>query len=198
MDALRVKPMLDWPFGQDKEKNMANYVYIACSLDGFIAKPDGNLDWLINIPNANNDDYGYSKYIEKIDGIIMGKNTFETVLSFPEWPYQKPVFVLSNSLKTIPEEVKDKVEVVSGDITEIIESLNQRGIKNIYIDGGKTIQSFLKEDLIDEMIVTTVATILGEGISLFGNIGIEKHFRIEKVERLNEYMVKTYYKREEI
>ncbi|MHB0896713.1 MAG: dihydrofolate reductase family protein [Spirochaetales bacterium] len=80
----------------------------------------------------------------------------------------------------------------------IIKNLNQRGIKNIYVDGGKTIQSFLKEDLIDEMIITTIAKIIGEGIPLFGNMRIEKHFKIEKVERLNEYMVKTYYKREEI
>ena len=177
---------------------MANYVFIACSLDGFIAKPDGDIDWLINIPNPKNDDYGFSKYIENIDGIIMGRNTFETVAGFPEWSYPKPVFVLSNSLKTVPVILKDKAEIVSGDIKTIIKNLNQRGIYNIYVDGGKTIQSFLKEDLIDEMIITTIAKILGEGIPLFGNLGIEKHFKIEKVERLNEYMVKTYYKREEI
>jgi dihydrofolate reductase len=78
---------------------MANYVYIACSLDGFIAKPDGDIDWLINIPNPKNDDYGFSKYIENIDGIIMGRNTFETVVGFPEWSYPKPVFVLRHRVK---------------------------------------------------------------------------------------------------
>ena len=177
---------------------MPNYVYIACSLDGFIAKPEGNLDWLLNIQNPNNDDYGFSEYMSNIDGIIMGRNTFETVLGFPEWPYQKPVFVLSNTMKNIPDIVKDKVEIVSGDLKKIIRDLHQGRINNIYVDGGKTIQSFLMEDLIDEMIITTVSKILGEGISLFGEIGIEKHFLIEKVERLNEYMVKTYYRKEEI
>ena len=177
---------------------MPNYVYIACSLDGFIAKPDGNLDWLLNIPNPNNDDYGFSEYMSNIDGIIMGRNTFETVLGFLEWPYQKPVFVLSNTMKTIPDIMKDKVEIVSGDLKKIIRNLHQRKINNIYVDGGKTIQSFLKEDLIDGMIITTVSKILGEGISFFGEMGIEKYFFIEKVERLNEYMVKTYYRKKEI
>lgn len=177
---------------------MANFVYIACSLDGFIAKPDGNLDWLNTIPNDNNDDYGYSQFIERIDGIIMGKNTFEAVVGFPEWPYTKPVFVVSNSLKSIPEEVKGKAEVVHGDIRKIIEDLKRRGIKNIYVDGGKTIQFFLKEDLIDEMIITTVSKIIGDGIPLLGRIGIEKTFKVKKIERLNEYLVKTYYRREEI
>lgn len=174
---------------------MPRYVYIACSLDGFIAKPDGNLDWLFSIPNDVNDDYGYSKFIDKIDAIIMGRNTFETVLGFTEWPYTKPVYVLSTSLKTIPEKLKNKVKLVSGDIRKILNDLATMGLKNIYVDGGKTIQSFLKEDLIDEMIITTISKVLGEGIPLFGDIKIDRNFKVEKVERLNEYMVKTYYKK---
>jgi dihydrofolate reductase len=181
-----------------KEIVMPNFVYIACSLDGYIAKPNGNIDWLLTIPNPKNDDYGFSEYMATIDGIIMGRNTFETVLGFPEWPYQKPVFVLSTTLKTVPDIVKGKAEIVSGDIKRIVEDLKKRGFANIYIDGGKTIQSFLKVDLIDGMIITTISKILGEGISLFGNVRIEKTFYVEKVERLNEYMVKTYYKKAEI
>jgi len=175
-----------------------NYVYIACSIDGFIAKPDGNLDWLINIPNPQNNDFGFSKFMENIDGIIMGRNTFETVLGFSEWPYLKHVFVLSNTIKNLPASVKGKASIVSGNIKDIIRSLNKNEIKNIYVDGGKAIQSFLKEGLIDEMIITTIAKIIGDGIPLFGNIGIEKHYKVDKVEMLNENMVKIYYKRKEI
>lgn len=176
---------------------MANVVYIACSLDGFIAKPDGNLDWLTNISNSANSDYGYAHFLERIDGIIMGKNTFDAVFKFPEWPYMKPVYVLSNSMKNLPFGMEGKAEIVSGDIRKIVEDLNGKGIKNIYIDGGRTIQAFLKEDLIDEMIITTTSKILGVGIPLFGSIGIEKVFKIEKVEQLNDFLVKTYYKRVE-
>ena len=176
---------------------MANIVYIACSLDGFIAKPDGNLDWLTSVPNDENSDYGYAIFMKRIDGIIMGRNTFEKVLSFPEWPYDKPVFVLSNSLKEIPSLVRNKAEGVHGEIENILKDLQKRGIKNIYVDGGKTIQSFLKADLIDEMIITTVSRLIGYGIPLFGEIEIEKRFKVKKVENLNEYLVKTYYIREE-
>jgi len=77
-------------------------VYIATSLDGHIAKKDGSIDWLMEVPNPDNSDYGFSEFIERIDGIIMGRNTFETVVGFDQWPYSKPVFVLSNNLKKPP------------------------------------------------------------------------------------------------
>ncbi|MEW6548000.1 MAG: dihydrofolate reductase family protein [Spirochaetota bacterium] len=174
---------------------MGQYVYIACSLDGFIAKPDGDIDWLTSIPNPTNDEYGYSQFIRIIDGIVMGRKTFEKVESFPEWPYSKPVFVLSNSMNVVPDRLKDKVWILSGKPKDIIDQLNARGMRNIYVDGGKTIQAFLKEGLIDEMIITTIAKILGDGVPLFGSIGVEIGFRVEKSEVLNEHMVKTYYKR---
>ena len=74
---------------------MANIVYIATSLDGYIARKDGSIDWLTDIPNPEGSDFGFSAFMERIDGIIMGRGTFETVLSFGQWPYSKPVFVLS-------------------------------------------------------------------------------------------------------
>jgi len=174
---------------------VANVVYIACSLDGFIAKSDGNMGWLINIPNESGSDYGFSSFLSGIDAIIMGRNTFETALGFSEWPYSKPVFVLSNSMKTVPVKAKLKAELVSGNLKEIITSLHKRQLNNIYIDGGKTIQSFLKEDLIDEMTVTTVSKIIGSGIPLFGSILKERHFKALKTELLNEFLVKTKYVR---
>jgi dihydrofolate reductase len=176
---------------------MANIVYIACSMDGFIAKIDGNIDWLISIPNENNNDYGFGKFMERIDGIIMGRKTFEKILEMnPEkWPYDKIVFVLSNNLKAVPEKLEHKVEIVNGDLINILENLKNRNINNIYVDGGKTIQGFLKNDLIDEMIISTIPIILGNGIPLFGIINNEIKFFIEKTEYINKYIVMNYYKR---
>ena len=174
---------------------MANYVYIAASLDGYIASENGGLDWLMNIPNPGNSDFGFNDFMNSIDGIVMGRNTFEQVLSFGKWPYTKNVFVLSNTLKEIPKELSDKAEIINGDITEIILNLNRRGFKNLYIDGGKTIQSFLQMDLIDEMIITRVPVLLGSGIPLFGSLDTSISFRVVKTEKLNEYLLKNYFKR---
>jgi dihydrofolate reductase len=176
---------------------MANIVYCACSMDGFIAKVDGNIDWLTSIPNEDNSDYGFGKFMERIDGIIMGRKTFEKILemNLAEWPYTKTVFVLSSTLKEAPEKLKQKVEIVNGDLTTILENLKNRNIHTIYVDGGKTIQSFLKNNLIDEMIISTIPIILGNGIPLFGTIHNEIKFFIEKTEYINKYIVMNYYKR---
>ncbi len=101
----------------------------------------------------------------------MGRATFETVCGFDiEWPYDKTVFVLSNSLTHIPEKYKGKVELVKGSLSEILKEIHNRGYYNLYIDGGKTIQSFLKEDLIDEMIITIIPYLLGAGTTLFSEL----------------------------
>jgi len=148
-----------------------NRVFIASSLDGFIADKNGNIDWLHSIPNPNQDDMGYSDFMEDIDAIILGRNTFETVCTFDiEWPYKKPVFVWSNSLKTIPEGLKENVFLVKGSVDEIIKQVHEKGFYRLYIDGGKTIQSFLAEDQIDEITLTTIPILLGSGKSLFSEI----------------------------
>jgi dihydrofolate reductase len=182
--------------GIPKELYMANFIYVACSIDGFIAKPDGDINWLNEIPNENNDDYGYEEFMRRVDGLIMGRKTFEKVLEFdlPEWPYKKPVFVLSTTLKRIPEKLNGKVEILrETNLRAILSGLKLRNIHNVYVDGGKTIQSFLKENLIDEMIVTTISMLLGNGIPLFGATNIETKFKLAKTERINEYMVKNHY-----
>jgi len=173
---------------------VANYVYIATSLDGYIATEDGDVDWLSEIPNPNNSDYGFNDFIQKIDAIVMGRNTFEKILSFGQWPYPKKVFVLSNKLKEIPEELTDKVEIIAGDIKSVTAGLNKRGFLNLYIDGGKTIQSFLKENLIDEMIITRIPILLGSGIPLFGKLEKPIRFDLVETEILDDLLVKSHYK----
>jgi len=149
--------------------NNINKVFIATSLDGFISDKNDNIDWLHSIPNPEMDDMGYMAFINQVDGIVMGRNTFETVCGFDiEWPYEIPVFVLSNRLSDLPQEFKNKAEIVKGALHEVVESLNHRGYKSLYIDGGKTIQSFLQEDLIDEITITRIPILLGGGTPLFG------------------------------
>ena len=174
---------------------MTNYIYIASSLDGFIATKDGGLDWLNEIPNPDQSDYGYAEFNSGIDAIVMGRNTFEKVLTFDFWPYDKPVFVLSNSLDSVPDDISGKAEIVKGDLRKLIDNLKKRGLRNLYVDGGRGIQSFLEEDLIDEMIITRVPILLGEGIPLFGKLKNSLKFSLKKTESLNETLVKTHYTR---
>lgn len=157
-----------------------NKVFIATSLDGYIAGKNGEIDWLHSLPNPDNSDMGYNDFMSGTDALVMGRNTFETVCGFDmEWPYQKPVFVLSNSLASIPPAYRDKVELVRGELPDILQNLHQNGFRQLYIDGGKTIQSFLSEDLIDEMTITLVPFLLGEGIPLFS--GLTKRLDFECV-----------------
>ena len=175
---------------------MANIVYIATSIDGFITDRNGGLDWLNMVPNPENDDLGWVDFMNRVDALVMGRLTFETVCSFDcDWPYIKPVFVLSNSLTAVPDGYEDKVELVNGSLDEVVAEINQKGYKNLYIDGGKTIQSFLKKDLIDELIVTTIPILLGGGSPLFSNLPKEQKYEFVKTETLLGQLVKHYYKR---
>jgi dihydrofolate reductase len=154
-----------------------NYVYIAASIDGYIATSDGGVDWLHEVPNPDNDDFGYSEFVKNIDALVMGRNTFEKVLTFGEWAYQKKVFVLSSSLTQIPAGLEEKVEILCGSLSEVLSEIETQGFRNLYIDGGKLIQSFLSEDRIDELIVTRIPVLLGSGISLFGELGAPLRFK---------------------
>ena len=148
-----------------------NIVFIAKSLDGFIAGKKGELDWLHAVPNPDNVEMGFADLMNRIDGIVMGRNTFEIVCNLDgEWLYSKPVFVLSSILSSIPEKFKDKAEIVKGSPGEIVELLHNKGFHQLYIDGGLTIQSFLRSGLIDELVITTIPVLLGEGIPLFGEL----------------------------
>ncbi|MGY5852094.1 MAG: dihydrofolate reductase family protein [Candidatus Thorarchaeota archaeon] len=176
---------------------MPNYVYIATSLDGYIAAIDGGLDWLNEIPNPEKSDFGFTEFMGGIDAIVMGRKTFEQVLSFGVWPYDKPVYVLSRSRTEVPKEMEDKVEFVNASSKMLTKHLNELGHQNLYIDGGVTIQSFLDDDLIDEMIITRIPILLGDGIPLFGKLSQRLNFSLVNVEVLNNMLVKSHYARRE-
>ncbi len=146
---------------------MKTRVLIGTSLDGFIARKNGDIDWLVPFadPEVN---AGYEEFIKDIDAVVIGRGTFETVLSFPSWPYAQKVFVLSTTLKELPASVKGKATLVSMKPGELLPYLSREGFSNVYVDGGKVIQSFLREDCIDELIISRVPILLGSGIPLFG------------------------------
>jgi dihydrofolate reductase len=140
-------------------------VFVGTSLDGFIARPGGELDFL---PVGGGESHGYEEFMATVDALVIGRKTFETVLSFEAWPYgDKPVFVLSSRpLAKAPR--RAVVERLSGDPADIVSDLSARGIGHVYVDGGITIQRFLRAGLIDRLIVTRVPVLIGEGIPLFG------------------------------
>jgi dihydrofolate reductase len=173
---------------------MKNVVYIATSIDGYIADKDGGVDWLNTIPNPNNDDLGWAEFISTIDCIVMGRNTFEKVLSFNvPWPYPVPVFVLSNSMNSIPEGYDDKIKILNGNPHEITKQLDKEGFKRAYIDGGKTVQKYLAEDLVDEITITKIPIMLGDGIPLFESFNKQIIWDHVETKILLDHLVKTKY-----
>ena len=154
-------------------------VYIATSADGYIARPDGSVDWLHTAGNLEADmgseDMGFQSFMDSVDCMIMGRKCMEIIsgmhLNSEQWFYgDMRIVVLSNTVKEPPENLRGKVEMYSGDIQDLILKLEGSGFKHAYIDGGSTITSFINLRLIDEMIITKVPVLLGEGIPLFGKI----------------------------
>lgn len=169
-------------------------VYIATSLDGFIAREDGALDWLPGTQEyaqsadenskylqLENEDYGYQEFIDSVDALVIGRGTYESVLAMGQWFYgDKRVIVLSSTLSQLADHLPKSVELRSGSVTEIAKELEESGVKHVYVDGGKTIQAFLRVGLIDEMILTRIPVLLGSGIPLFGPL--DKDVYLEHVE----------------
>jgi dihydrofolate reductase len=154
-------------------------VYIATSLDGFIAREDGAIDWLPGIESADEgEDYGYHAFFDSVDALVMGRNSYEVARTFGDWPYgTKPVVVLTSRSIEIPESMAATVEAMSGSPAEVVQRLAERGAKHLYVDGGKTIQAFLAEGLIQRLIITRVPVLIGSGIPLFGPVPADIHLR---------------------
>ena len=173
---------------------MRTTVYVGTSLDGFIAREDGDIDWLVKYQNKEVHD-SYNEFISTIDAMVIGRGTFEKVITFPEWPYEKKVFVLSTSLKQIPGTLTEKATLVAMEPAALLNYLSDKGFSSIYVDGGKVIQSFLREDLIDEMIITKVPELIGTGIPLFGYLDNDLRFEHIKTNIYSDGLVKSQYER---
>jgi dihydrofolate reductase len=172
-----------------------NSVFIAVSLDGYIAREDGDIEWLTSIPAPAGEDYGFKEFMNRIDAVVMGRGTYDVIKNFPKWYYSKHVFVLSNTLKEIPDKLKNKITLLALSPGETVRHLNERGLTRLYIDGGKTIQGFLKEDLIDEMIITRIPILLGGGIPLFGKLEKDVSFEHVETTQYTSGLVKSHYRR---
>jgi dihydrofolate reductase len=142
-------------------------VFVGTSVDGFIARPNGEFDFLPSDPEP----HGYDEFIASVDAIVMGRKTFETVLGFGAWPYgDKRVVVLSSRPIDLTAVRGGVVEQMGGPPAEIVARLAASGVNHIYVDGGITIQRFLRAGLIDRLVVTRVPVLIGDGIPLFGSL----------------------------
>jgi len=148
---------------------ITGHVFIATSLDGFIARPDGTLDWLLS-RDAPDEDHGYTAFIASMDCIVMGRGTYKAVLGFPEWPYTLPVLVLSKTLagQPVPDHLQGKVSFANLTPQQALQTLADQGHRRAYVDGGQIVQSFLRGGLIETLTITTAPVLIGQGRPLFG------------------------------
>ena len=170
-------------------------VYIATSLDGYIARPDGDIEWLHNPDYVlEGEDMGFGALMQSIDCLVMGSGSYEKVRSFDiPWPYEKPVIVLSSRPQDIPAGLVSKVSQMAGSPAEIVQSLKAKGVQHIYLDGGKTVQDFLAAGLVSELIITKIPILLGEGIPLFGPVPADIHLSLERSQSYPNGMVQSHY-----
>jgi dihydrofolate reductase len=146
-------------------------VFIATSLDRFISRDDGSIDWLMraNTLAPPGEDCGYKSFMSTVDSLVMGRHSFEKVLSFDPWPYEDlPVTIMSSQAIKIPDHLKKSVLISSESPIELVKRLTNKGFKHLYIDGGMTIQKFIVDNLINELTITLIPVLLGSGRSLFG------------------------------
>lgn len=141
-------------------------VFVGASLDGFIARLDGTFDFLPENPEP----HGFDEFFATVDAMVMGRKTYETALAFEGWPYGNKLVLVLSSRPLAPAPAGAVVEHVSGTPREIMAALTERGIQHVYVDGGQTVQDFLRAGVIDRITITRVPVIIGAGISIFGSL----------------------------
>ncbi len=174
---------------------MANHIFLAVSLDGYIADRNNSVDWLAIYPQEQGDDAPFTLFMDTVDAVVMGRNTFEAVLQFGVWPYTKPVFVLSKTLHHVHETMADKVTLTREEPSFLLRTLRQNGYNEIYIDGGKVVQSFMEKGLIDSMTLTHIPIVLGGGVPLFGALPKPQKFEHVHTQILTGGLVMSGYMR---
>ncbi len=171
------------------------HVFMATSLDGFVARRDHSLDWLMK-QNTEGEDQGYNDFIAGVDGIIMGRGSFQNVLTFDQWPYEKLVIVMSKSLTQddVPKDLSGKVRVTTLEPKELMELLEAEGWKHAYVDGGKIVQSFIKAGLIEDITVTIIPILIGDGLRLFGEINGDIDLSLLESRSFQSGLVQNHYR----
>lgn len=145
------------------------HAFIGTSLDGFIARKNHDIAWLTDFPTQG-EDHGFEAHMARVDGVVMGRGTYDAIKHMRPWYYSKPVVVLSRTLTQadIPAETADKIEVMAAAPDAAMATFAARGWGAVYVDGGSVIQSFLRAGLIDELVISRIPVLIGEGIALFG------------------------------
>lgn len=166
-------------------------VFIALSLDGYIARSDGALDWLACVERPN-EDYGYAEFMDSIDTLVVGRSTYQTVLGFGDWPYQgKDCIVLSHA----PQTSLHGERFWTGDVAQLASAITATGKRRVYVDGGKVIQQFLAADLIDDLTLSVIPLLLGTGIRLFSEAGPERALELGSSSAFGSGLVQLRYRR---
>ena len=154
-----------------KGKYANGNVFMASSLDGFVARQNNSLDWLMKYGVDENDN-SFKEFTKKMNALVMGSGTFKTVIGFDHWPYEMHTYVMSRTLtqNDVPEPLQNKVTVKSLNPKELMKFLYEKGIIEVYVDGGKLVQSFISSGLINEITLTQIPILIGKGKRLFGEI----------------------------
>jgi len=160
------------------------------SVDGFLARPDHALDFL---DAGGQEPHGFEEFYETVDVVVIGRRTFEVVLTFGQWPYGNKQVVVLSSRPLDLSSIQGVVEQMSGEPVEIAKQLRSRGFQHAYIDGGVTIQRFLAAGLIDRMVITRVPVLIGAGIPLFGPFPRDINLRHIATRTYNGGLVQSEY-----
>ncbi|MBY5116178.1 dihydrofolate reductase family protein [Enterobacter cloacae] len=174
---------------------ITTHVFIAVSLDGYIARQDGDIGWLLQRDDPT-EDHGYDAFIADKDWIVMGRGSYEKVLTFDQWPYNRPVLVLSSQLADteVPEALKGKVQFSRCIPKEALAELAAQNAHRVYIDGGQVIQSFLREGLVADMVITTVPVLIGSGKPLFGSLPRDIDLMLLSTRSFPSGLVQSHYR----
>jgi dihydrofolate reductase len=166
-------------------------VFIATSLDGFIARRDGAIDWL-SIVETPGEDYGYARFFAGVDALIVGRRTYDTALGFSAWPYGgKSCVVFTHH----PPEARHDERFYAGPPAALLAELRAAGVARAYVDGGALIRSFLREDLIDDITLSIVPVLLGDGVRLFDASVPERRLRLTASQAFASGLVQVTYER---
>lgn len=174
---------------------ITGHVFIGTSLDGFIARSNDDIAWLTDYPTLG-EDHGFPAHMARVDGVIMGRGTYNVIKDMRPWYYSKPVVVLSRSLRQtdIPAEISDRVELLNVSPEAAMRILQDRGWQAVYVDGGTVIQSFLRAGLIEDMVISRIPVLIGEGIPLFGRLEGDLMLEHEQTRSFPSGMVQSRYR----
>ncbi|WP_354673528.1 dihydrofolate reductase family protein [Cupriavidus alkaliphilus] len=174
---------------------ITGHVFIATSLDGFIARPDGDIGWLLERDDPA-EDHGYTDFIADKGAIVMGRGSYEKIITMGEWAYDRPVLVLSRQLagKPVPDALQGKVRFSGATPQDAMAQLEAEGVQRVYVDGGQVVQSFLREGLIADMVVTTVPVLIGAGRPLFGTLPHDVSLKLESSRHFPSGLVQSSYR----